>query len=162
MSKTSLSHPGAKKAILTAWLVAGTLDILAACTQFYFKTDKSPTIVLKYVASGAFGPEAMQGGIGMMIWGLVFHYLIALGCVMAFFFLYPNVKIMRANKWITAIVFALLAWVVTTRLIVPLSRIKPAPFNFSNAWKAMAILVLMIGIPITFIVGKYYDNNEKK
>jgi hypothetical protein len=148
MSKTSLSHPGAKKAIVTAWLVAGTLDILAALTQFYIKTGKSPAIVLKYIARGVFGPEAMQGGVGMMIWGLVFHYLIALGCTIAFFFLYPNVKIMRANKWVTAFVFGILTWVVTTRVIVPLSRITQGPFNLSAAIQAMLILVVMIGVPL--------------
>lgn len=161
MSKTSLSHPGAKKTILTAWLIAGTLDILAAFTQFYIKTGKNPTIILKYIARGVFGPDAMQGGIGMMIWGLVFHYLIALGCTLAFFFLYPNVKIMRANKWLTAFVFGILTWVVTTRVIVPLSRITPGPFNLSSALQAMAILVVMIGLPLTFIIGKYYDKKEK-
>jgi hypothetical protein len=161
MSKTSLSHPGAKKTILTAWLVAGTLDILAALTQFYIKTGKDPAIVLKYIARGIFGADAMKGGTGMMIWGLVFHYLIALGCTIAFFFLYPNVKIMRANKWLTAFVFGILSWVVTTRVIVPLSRITQAPFNLSAALQAMAILVVMIGLPLTFIIGKYYDKKEK-
>ncbi|MEO8172107.1 MAG: hypothetical protein ABI581_03455 [Sediminibacterium sp.] len=161
MSKTSLSHPGAKKTILTAWLVAGTLDILAAFTQFYIKTGKNPAIVLKYVARGVFGQDAMQGGVGMMAWGLLFHYLIALGCTLAFFFLYPNVKIMRANKWATAFVFGLLTWVITTRVIVPLSRITQGPFNLSSAIQAMLILVFMIGIPLTLIIGKYYGDKEK-
>ncbi len=158
MPKSSLSYPGAKKAILTAWLVAGTLDLLAAFTQFYIKTGKSPApIILKYIATGVFGPDAMKGGIDMMFWGLVFHFFIALGCVLAFFWLYPNIKIMRANKWITAVVYGLLAWVVTTRLIVPLSLVKKIPFNLTSALIAMAILICMIGIPVTFIVGRYYD-----
>lgn len=159
MSKSSLSHSGALKAIGTAWLVAGTLDILAAFTQFYIKTGKSPApIILKYIATGVFGPDAMKGGIDMMLWGLVFHFLIALGCVLAFFWLYPNVKIMRANKWITAVVYGLLAWVVTTRLIVPFSLVKKSPFNLTSALIAMSILICMIGIPITFIIRRYYDN----
>jgi len=158
MSKSSLSHPGAIKAIGTAWLVAGTLDILAAFTQFYIKTGKGPApIILKYIATGVFGADAMKGGTGMMLWGLVFHFLIALGCVLAFFWLYPNVQIMRANKWITAVVYGLLAWVVTTRLIVPLSLVKKSPFNLTSALIAMGILICMIGIPVTFIIGRYYD-----
>ena len=161
MSKSSLSHPGAVKAIGTAWLVAGTLDILGAFTHFYAKTGKSPApVVLKYVASGVFGPDAMKGGTGMMVWGLVFHFVIALGCVLAFFWLYPNVKIMRANKWLTAIGYGLLVWVVTTRLIVPLSQVKPAPFNIYTALIAILILICMIGLPITLIIGKYFDKQE--
>ena len=162
MSKTSLSRPGAIKAILTAWLVAGTLDMLAACTQFYLKRGGSPLpVISKYIAGGVFGAGAMKGGMDMILWGLLFHYLIALGCVLAFFFLYPNVKIMRANKWITAIVYGLLAWIVTTRIIVPLSMIKPGPFNLTNALIAIAILMCMIGIPTAFIIGKYFDKQRE-
>ncbi|MEO7530661.1 MAG: hypothetical protein ABIS69_04595 [Sediminibacterium sp.] len=162
MSKSSLSHPGALKAIATAWLVAGTLDILGAFTHFYCKTGKNPVpVVLKYVASGVFGPDAMKGGIDMMVWGLVFHFLIALGCVLAFFWLYPNIKLMRANKWLTAVVYGLLVWVVTTRLIVPLSHVKTAAFNLGSALTAMLILICMIGVPVTLIIGNYYTKEKK-
>jgi hypothetical protein len=129
--------------------------------NFILRQAKNPAIVLKYIARGVFGADAMKGGTGMMIWGLVFHYLIALGCTIAFFFLYPNVKIMRANKWITAFVFGILAWVVTTRVIVPLSRITQAPFNLSAALQAMLILVVMIGFRLRLLLGSTTIKKKK-
>jgi hypothetical protein len=148
--------------ILTAVLVAGTLDILGAFTQFYVMRKMNPApVVLKYIASGVFGPEAMTGGYGMMLIGLLFHYLIVLGCVLAFYWLYPRVNIMRFNKWITAVVYGLLVWVVTNRIIVPLSLVRRGPFNLNNALIAMLILIVMIGIPITFIIGNYFDRRRK-
>lgn len=147
--------------ILTAVLVAGTLDILGAFTHFYLVRHMNPApVVLKYIASGVFGADAMKGGVGMMLIGLLFHYIIVLGCVLVFYLLYPRVNIMRLNKWITAVVYALLVWVVTNLVIVPLSLVKRGPFNLNNALIAMLVLVLMIGIPITFIVGNYFDRKK--
>lgn len=71
--------------IIKAGLLAGTLDISAACVQYYMKTGKNPDYVLKYVASGAFGKDAFTGGIVMSMAGLLFHYLIAFSFTLFFF-----------------------------------------------------------------------------
>jgi hypothetical protein len=156
-----MPQPKQTNPILLATLIAGTLDILGAFTQFYLMRKMNPApVVLKYIASGVFGPDAMKGGAGMMIIGLLFHYLIVLGCVLVFYGLYPRVNIMRVNKWITAVVYALLVWAVTNLVIVPLSLVRRGPFNINNALIAMLILVLMIGIPITFIIGNYFDRRK--
>ena len=148
------------KAILTALIVAGTLDILAAFTQFYFMRGMNPVpVVLKYIASGVFGPGAMKGGAGMMLMGLLFHYVIVLGCVLVFYGSYPRLKIMRVNKWLTAVAYGLLVWVVTNLLIVPLSHVQRGPFKGNAALIAMLILVGMIGIPITWIIGRHFDKS---
>ena len=154
----SSSGPGATKAILTAGFVAGTLDITAAMTQFYIKTGKDPVIVLKYVASGVLGKTAMTGGLVEAICGLLFHYLIAFIFTLFFFWIYPKIKIMAANKWITGIVYGLFVWVVMNRVVVPLSRVTQPPFKLSAAIQAALILVFMIGLPITLIIGKYYTS----
>lgn len=155
------TSPG--KIILITVLLAGTLDLLAACTQFYFVRHTNPfPVVLKYIASGVFGQEAMKGGAGMMLAGLLFHYLIVLGCVVAFFALYPRVRIMRINKFATALVYGLLVWVMTNLVIVPLSLVKRGPFQLSNVLIAMAILVVMIGLPISWLIGNYFDRKKDR
>ena len=65
------------KLIIKAGLIAGSLDIIAAFLNFYFKTGKNPTIVLKYTASAIFGKDAVTGGNGMALTGLLLHYIIA-------------------------------------------------------------------------------------
>jgi hypothetical protein len=64
--------------ILKAGLIVGTLDILAAFIQYAIKTGKNPTVVLKFIASGVFGKEAFNGGTMMNVYGLIFHFVIAL------------------------------------------------------------------------------------
>lgn len=155
------SRNSAARAIFTAVLVAGTLDILAAFTHFYIVRGTNPApIVLKYIASGVFGADAMKGGTGMMLMGLLFHYLIVLGCVLVFFILYPRLRIMRVNKWITGVVYGCVVWAVTNLVIVPLSLVKRGPMHLDAALIAIAILVLMIGLPITFLLGGHLDRRH--
>lgn len=159
---TTASKDTALKAILTAWLVAGTLDILSAFTQFYLTRHINPApVILRYIASGVFGADAMKGGEGMMLMGLLFHFIIVLGCVLVFYGLYPRLRIMRINKWITAVVYGLAVWVVTNLVIVPLSLVKRGPIQFPAALIAMGILVVAIGMPITFIIGAYFNRKKR-
>ena len=44
-------------------LIAGTLDICAAFLTAWLRAGVSPIGVLQFVASGALGPAAFQGGI---------------------------------------------------------------------------------------------------
>lgn len=59
------------KAISITWLIAGTLDIITAIIV----SGASPENVLRYVASGAFGPQAFQGGTLIILSGLLFSTL---------------------------------------------------------------------------------------
>src|SRR6188768_2158888 len=68
---------GAFKAAVTTGLLAGLLDGTAACLQVYISRGRMPDAVFKFVASGIFGPSALSGGTMMIIWGIIFHLIIA-------------------------------------------------------------------------------------
>ena len=159
---SSFVNSVARKAILFAWLTAGSLDILSAFVNFYLKTGKNPVRVLNYVASGVFGSSALTGGKAMAVWGLVFHYIIAFCFTLFFFFIYPKWKFLSVNKWLTAIGYGLFAWLVMNLLVVPISNVTRAAFHLSNALIGATILICMIGLPITLIIGKYYSENSAK
>ncbi|NJN34942.1 MAG: hypothetical protein HC817_12500 [Saprospiraceae bacterium] len=73
------------KIILKTALIAGSLDITAACLQAYLKTGATPDRILAYIASGVFGKKAFSGGFPMQIAGLLFHFIIALACAACYF-----------------------------------------------------------------------------
>ena len=140
------------RTILTAGLIAGTLDILAACTQFYINTGKNPEIVLKYISSAVFGRQAAyNNGMIMSIAGLLFHYLIATGFAALFMFLYLKVKWIRDNIIPGGVLYGLFAWTLMNLVVVPMTRITPGPFQWNKAIVAMLILIFMIGLPIALI-----------
>lgn len=145
---------------LTA-LLAGTLDISSAIVKYYIDKGAGPVPLFKYIASGVFGQEALSGGTLMIVWGLVFHYMIAFIFTVFLFLIYPTIHKFIKNKFITGIVYGLFIWVVMNRMVVPLSLVNQAPFNLKQAAIAAAILICMIGLPVALIANKFYQNKKK-
>lgn len=148
------------KLLLLTGLLVGTLDIIAACTDYYIATGKGPEGVLRYVASGVFGKQAFSGGTAMALWGLLFHFIIAYSFTFFFYWLYPRFKFMREQKVLSAILFGIFMWVITTKIVLPLRNTPPAaPFVWWKAVKAISILIVMISLPLTLIIGNRYKKN---
>jgi hypothetical protein len=158
--KTPVTGKNPFRIILLAGFIAGTLDILAAFTQYYIKTGKSPLVILLYIASAAVGKEkAYGGGAGMYLLGLLFHYIIAYGLTIFFFWIYPYWRVLARNRLATAVLYGVFAWTITALVIVPLSYIGKFPSDPAQAAIAILILICMIGLPLSFIIGNYHDRN---
>jgi len=145
------------KQIFKTTLIAGSLDIIAACTQAWLAQGTKPEIVLKYIASAVFGKDAFSGGTGMILSGLLFHFIIAFACTLVYFLLYPKIKLLRWNIFFSSLLIAVIAWTVTTRLIIPLSQIKQPPFDLTKALIAVSILYVCIGLPVSYFAKRFYS-----
>jgi hypothetical protein len=143
--------------ILKAGLFAGTLDFLAACIFVFIRTGQ-PHIpgISKFIASGVFGKAALDGGGGMMLAGLFFHYLIAFIFTIFFFWIYPKIRVASKNRLATAVVYGILVWSVMNLIVIPLSNIASRPISLSNALINIGILILCIGMPVSLIAHAYY------
>jgi hypothetical protein len=145
------------KQIFKVTLIAGSLDIIAACLQAWLAKGTKPEIVLKYIASAVFGKDAFSGGTGMILSGLLFHFIIALACTLVYFLLYPKIKLLHRNIFFSSLLIAIIAWTVTTRLIIPLSQIKQPPFDLTKALIAVSILYVCIGLPVSYFAKRFYS-----
>ena len=72
-AKTSVSIP---QAILWGGVVAGILDAADGVIDYGFQ-GLNPIQVLQYIASGALGTAAFQGGLTAAGLGVVLHFFIA-------------------------------------------------------------------------------------
>ena len=143
------------KAIILTGFTVGLLDISAAFLNYFIVTGKNPMRVLEFIASGVFGKEAFNGNSFMVLYGLIFHFCIALLWTVLFFFFYPKIALVR-NNWIASgIGYAFIVWCAMTRIVLPLSNVSQQPFDISKALLAIAILILCIGLPISYSVKKY-------
>ncbi|MEP6584520.1 MAG: hypothetical protein ABJA90_09645 [Ginsengibacter sp.] len=146
------------KVILLAGLLVGTLDILSAFVDYYFTTGKNPLLVLNYVASGALGQAALTGGAGTMLLGLLFHYLFALFFTVFFFWLYSRLDFLSRNRIITGIGYGLFVWIIMNLIVVQLCKAPHASIEDMKAEKVLKsaiILIVMIGLPLSFIAKRY-------
>jgi len=146
--------------ILKATLIAGTLDITLACLNFYIKTQKSPVIVLRYIASAVFGKSAYTDDTIMPLIGLLFHYIVAFIWVTIFFLLYPKLISLTKNSIVTGLLYAIVIWLTMNFLVLPLTLVPKSSFNFTQALIGTLILMIAIGLPLGLIMKKYYAQRD--
>ena len=147
---------GALKVIISAWLLAGTLDITAAIIYYLLRYEVTSVDLLQYISSGVFGRNAFAGGIQMAFLGLLFHYLIALIWTFVFFVILERLKFLAKNRIATGIAYGIFVSFVMNLFVVPLSKAVHLPFNGMRAIVATLFLIFCIGLPISAIVAKFY------
>jgi uncharacterized membrane protein YagU involved in acid resistance len=141
--------------IIKAGLLAGFLDIIAACTLFSIRSGNDPMIVLRFIASGALGPDAMNGGWESNLLGLLFHFIIAFGWTILFFLLYPKLS---GINWITlGLLYGVVVWLLMNLLILPMTKIAQRPFDLSQAIIGTLILMIAIGLPISYVCSRHFS-----
>jgi uncharacterized membrane protein YagU involved in acid resistance len=143
--------------IFKAGILVGTMDILAAFILVYFRTGKLIIAgILKFIASGLFGKQALSGGRRMILAGLALHYIIAFIFAIFFFQIFPKIKFLSANRIITGILYGIFVWAIMNLIVVPLSGVPSRPFNITGAVINVLILIVAIGIPLSFMASAFY------
>jgi hypothetical protein len=148
------------KTIAWVGLLAGSLDIVAACLQAWLARGIKPLIILQYIASGAFGKAAFSGGWAMPLTGLLFHFIIAYGFTILFFLLYPSIRIMSKSVVATAIVYGVFIFVVMNLLVLPLTKIPKGTFRLDRALIGIGILIVAMGLPLSILAKKFYQSKS--
>jgi hypothetical protein len=158
--------PNAISTILLTGFIAGTLDASAASINFYARTGNSPVRVWRFVASGVFGKEAYADPDSLLMpaLGLLFHFCLAFSFTIFFFLIFPKIKLLAKNIFVTGIVYGFLVWLLMSKVIVPLSNTaklapRPGPTILGISTQTilgMAFILFCIGLPIAFFTGRYY------
>ena len=153
--------PSAFWAIALSGLISGTLDILTAIAVYAWIMQKTTAIkILQGIAKGVFGDKATEGGTRMAISGLFLHYLIAFIFAIFYFIIYPIFPPLKKNWVVSGLIYGIGVWVVMNMIVRPLVF----PDFKMPKWDAIAlgmgILMVMIGLPISYITHQYYYNKN--
>ena len=145
---------------LTAGLIAGTLDITAACIHAYLRNGTTPEQILRGIAGGAFGKETAADGNMMIVWGLLFHFLIAISFTFFFFLLAKMIPSLVKYPVPIAIIYGAFIWVFMRYVVINyISTIKIGPIvgqeKIINAIIGAVILMICIGLPDALLAKRY-------
>jgi len=143
------------KTAIYAGLVAGTVDIGAACAI----NSVAPDRVLRAIASGVLGRAAVHGGPGVIALGLLLQW--AMSMVIAAVFLAGAARApVLLRRWILAgLVYGIVVFAVMNYAIVPLSaavfKVHFSPLSFAENLAAM----LIFGLIVAFIAQRSERNS---
>jgi hypothetical protein len=150
------------RSILLGTLIIGTLDAIIWHWIYVSLIDGQPLIsVYQYIASGAMGVTAFEGGIPTALLGLFFHYLVAFGVTAVFLLTAERIPLLRRYAIPASLVYGFGVFIVMNMIVTPLSLTPelPAP---TMPELVMSILdhVLVIGLPLGIIVWRNANANQ--
>lgn len=144
----------AAKNILTAGLVAGTLNLALAIT--FFSVQGVPISTVPHaVAGGLLGARAFRGGASITFLGVALHYFIALTVAAVYLLLSRTFKLLNHQPILSGTVYGLAVFTVMQDLVVPHSA-EPHS-NPTVAWLIANLLshVVFVGITIALITRRF-------
>jgi hypothetical protein len=155
MSTTGSAAAIDYKVIPLGGLIAGTLDMTAACIQAWLQAGVTPVRVMRYIASGLLGPSALTGGAKTAVLGLALHYLIATIWTTLFYLASRKLRMLVEQPVVAGLVYGVLVYLIMNFIVVPLSAVRRGSPTLSSRLIAMAILMVCIGLPIALIVRRF-------
>lgn len=152
----------ATKTLLWSGFIAGNLDAVAGIIVYFIYFGLNPLQVLQFIASGIYGPTAINGGAFMVLAGLFLHFLIAYVVAIIYFYLYPKINLLSKYEVLAGLIFGLGIWLIMNLLVLPNSNIPKSPFDSGLAAIGILWHMVLVGLPIAIITSKYFSQKKLK
>lgn len=141
--------------IFLGGLIAGTLDLTAACVYSWLRASVSPIRVFQFIASGVLGTESFTGGAKTAVLGVALHFLIATVATTVFYFASRAWFFLIEHPIVSGILYGIPVYAFMNFVVLPLSQIQQRPQPMTARLINLVILMFCIGLPIALIVRRY-------
>jgi len=148
-----MKKSGALRAILTAGVVVGVLDISSA---FVIWWQRGVTIQrgLQGIAAGLLGAKSYEGGMATAGLGLALHFFVAFVVVSIFYLASRKIPFLTTQPLISGVFYGIGVYIVMYWFVLP-TAFSTFRHRLSNELIEAAIHVCLIGLPTAFIVRRY-------
>jgi len=128
--------------ILAGGLVAGSLDLTSAFITYGVG-------VPRVIAGGLLGRQALQGGAGMWILGVILHYFIAFLATTIYCLTSLQLDFLRRHFVVSGLYYGIGVYLVMNLIVLPLSGLHAAgPFKLYGLLQGLLVHMFLIGLPI--------------
>jgi hypothetical protein len=142
------------RTIAIGTVAVALLDATDGVIFYWITQGKNPVQVLQYIASGAFGPDAYQGGLGTAFAGLVFHFIISFVVVSIFVAAYVRVPAIRSNAIPVGLAYGAAVWAVMNLLVLPHTG-AAGPISVLSAANGLIGHALFVGLPAALAAQRF-------
>lgn len=136
-------------------LIAGTLDIVAACVSAWLRNGMTPVGVLQFISSGLLGAGSFTGGAKTAILGLALHFLIATVATTLFYFASRKWLFLIERPVAMGLLYGVAVYAFMNFVVIPLSAIPQRPATLSGRIIGLLIIMFFVGLPIALIVRQF-------
>jgi hypothetical protein len=148
VTQQSTKH-SALLAIGVGGVVAGTLDLLQACILFGWDIPLS-------IAGGLLGRQAVHGGAGTYILGVLLHFFIACSAAAIYYAASRKLTFLTEHPLVCGLFFGVAVQEVMNLVVLPLSALHArGPYELQDLILGLLVHMVVIGLPISFSVRRF-------
>lgn len=149
----------ALRAIVTAGLVVGVLDISSAFV-IWWQRGVALQHGLQGIAAGLLGTSSYEGGMATAALGLALHFFVAFVVVSVFYLVSRKLPFLTRQPFVWGVLYGIGVYVVMYWIVLP-SAFPTFRHRLSNELLALAIHICLIGLPTAFIVRRYSEPTDQ-
>ena len=142
-----------RQAIFWGGLIAGTLDAIDGVIA-YGTQGLNPVQVLQYIASGALGKSAFQGGLATAALGAVFHFIIAWVAAAVFVLASRRLEILKTYAVPAGLLYGAAVYFFMNYLVLPLSAVAAGTFQLGLFLNGVIGHAVFVGLPISLFARR--------
>jgi hypothetical protein len=162
-ASTSLnSRNSLLRSIVLGGIIIGMLHVIIQQFLVFSLLYNNPFIsVLQYMASGALGNAAFEGGLATALLGVLFHFLVSFVVAGVFILSADRIPLLRQHVIPGSLLYGFGVFIVMNFIVLPLSAAPtlPAP----PMWLFIEIIlehILLIGLPLGILVQRNANANQ--
>lgn len=163
IASTSINtHPSLLRTIVLGGVIVGIADAIVYHWLISSVLERNPLAsVYQYLASGALGMAAFEGGIGTVLLGVFFHLLVSLVVAAAFILSADRIPLLRRHPIPGALVYGFGVFIVMNMIVLPLSAAPPLPAPTMSQLIVMILdHLLVVGLPLGILVRRSANPHE--
>jgi hypothetical protein len=141
------------RAILTAGLVVGVLDISSAFV-IWWQRGVGARRGLQGIAAGLLGAKSFDGGLVTASLGLVLHFFVAFVVVSIFYLASRKIEFLTIHAVVSGVLYGIGVYIVMYWFVLPMA-FPTFRHRMGNELLAVAIHISLIGLPCALIVRRY-------
>jgi hypothetical protein len=146
-----MKNSEAFRAILTAGLVVGVLDISSAFV-IWWQRGVGARRGLQGIAAGLLGGSAFDGGLATAGLGLALHFFVAFVVVSVFYVVSRKVEFLTIHPVVSGVLYGIGVYIVMYWFVLP-TAFPTFRHRMGNELLAIAIHISLIGLPCALIVS---------
>jgi len=141
------------RAILTAGLVVGVLDISSAFV-IWWQRGVGARRGLQGIAAGLLGAKSFDGGLVTASLGLALHFFVAFVVVSVFYLASRKIEFLTTHPVVSGVLYGIGVYIVMYWFVLPMA-FPTFRHRMGNELLAVAIHISLIGLPCALIVRRY-------
>jgi hypothetical protein len=136
-------------AIAVGGSIAGALDLAQACILFGWDTPLT-------IAGGLLGRDALRGGVGTYVLGVLLHFFIAFSAAGVYYAASRRLGFLKEHPLVCGLFYGGAVEQVMNLVVLPLSALHArGPYELRDLIQGLLVHMVTIGLPISFSVRRF-------